>query len=85
MRDHARDLPLVGEFLQHLRVEEGVSPLTVDAYRRDLRRLAGSLVGRNRSFATARPDDLVAHLAALRRAGLGPRSLARQLAAIRGL
>jgi integrase/recombinase XerD len=85
MRDHARDLPLVDEFLQHLRVEEGVSPLTVDAYRRDLRRLAGSLVGRNRSFATARPDDLVAHLAALRRAGLGPRSLARQLAAIRGL
>jgi len=85
MRDHAGDLPLVDEFLQHLRVEEGVSPLTVDAYRRDLRRLAGFLVGRNRSFATARPDDLVGHLAALRRAGLGPRSLARQLAAIRGL
>ena len=85
MRDHARDLPLVDEFLQHLRVEDGVSPLTVDAYRRDLRRLAGFLAGRNRSFATARPDDLVAHLAALRRAGLGPRSLARQLAAIRGL
>lgn len=85
MRDHARDLPLVDEFLQHLRVEEGVSPLTVDAYRRDLRRLAGFLVGRKRSFATAHPDDLVAHLAALRHAGLGPRSLARQLAAIRGL
>jgi integrase/recombinase XerD len=85
MTGHARDLPLVDEFLQHLRIEEGVSPLTIDAYRRDLRRVARFLTARGRSFPTARPDDLVAHLAGLRRAGLGPRSVARHLAAIRGL
>jgi integrase/recombinase XerD len=85
MRAHAPDLPLVAEYLQRLRVEDGASPLTIDAYRRDLRRAASFLATRGRSFETARPDDLVAHLAALRRAGLGPRSLARQLAAIRGL
>ncbi len=76
---------LVDEFLERLRVEEGASPLTVSAYRRDLRRLAAFLVSRRRSLETARPTDLAAHLAALHGAGLGPRSLARTLAAVRGL
>lgn len=73
------------EFLQGLRVEEGASPLTVSAYRRDLRRLARFLVSRRRTLETTRPADLTAHLATLHAAGLGPRSLARHIAAIRGL
>jgi integrase/recombinase XerD len=77
--------PLVDEFLERLRVEDGSSPLTIAAYRRDLRRLVDFLRARRRTLETARPDDLVAHLEALRRNGLGPRSLARGLAAIRGL
>jgi integrase/recombinase XerD len=85
MRAPAPEPPLVSEYLQRLRVEDGASPLTIDAYRRDLRRAAAFLASRGRSFETARGDDLVAHLEALRRAGHGPRSLARQLAAIRGL
>lgn len=75
---------LVDEFLQTLRVEAGASPLTVSAYRRDLRRLAAFLVPRRRILETARPADLSAHLDALHQAGLGPRSLARKVAAIRG-
>lgn len=77
--------PLVDEFLERLRVEDGSSPLTIAAYRRDLRRLVDFLRARRRTLETARPDDLVAHLEALRRHGLGPRSLARGLAAMRGL
>jgi integrase/recombinase XerD len=77
--------PLIDEFLERLRVEEGSSPLTIAAYRRDLHRLATFLRARGRTLGAARPDDLVAHLDALRRAGQGPRSLARALAAIRGL
>jgi len=77
--------PLVDEFLERLRVEDGSSPLTIAAYRRDLRRLVEFLRARRRTLETARPDDLVAHLEALRRNGLGPRSLARGLAAMRGL
>jgi integrase/recombinase XerD len=77
--------PLVDEFLKRLRVEDGSSPLTIAAYRRDLRRLVDFLRARRRTLETARPDDLVAHLEALRRHGLGPRSLARGLAAMRGL
>jgi integrase/recombinase XerD len=85
MRGHAPRPDLVDEFLQSLRVEDGASPLTVSAYRRDLRRLAAFLVTRHRALETARPADLVAHLGALHARGLGPRTRARQIAAIRGL
>jgi integrase/recombinase XerD len=84
MRGHGPAPDLVDEFLQSLRVEEGASPLTVSAYRRDLRRLAAFLVARDRALETARPADLVAHLGALHARGLGPRTRARQIAAIRG-
>ena len=77
--------PLVEEFLERLRVEDGSSALTISAYRRDLSRLAGFLRTRRRTLETARPDDLVAHLDALRRLGRSPRTLARGLAAVRGL
>lgn len=77
--------PLVDEFLERLRVEDGSSTLTIAAYRRDLSRLAAFLRTRRRTLETARPDDLVAHLESLRREGLSPRTLARGLAAMRGL
>ncbi len=85
MTGHAHGRDLVDEFLQSLQVEEGASPLTVSAYRRDLRRLAAFLAARRRTLETARPADLGAHLGALHARGLGPRTLARQIAAIRGL
>ncbi len=76
---------LVGEFLESLRVEEGAAALTVAAYRRDLRRLAAFLAARRRTPETARPADLAAHLGALHARGLGPRTLARHVSALRGL
>jgi integrase/recombinase XerD len=76
---------LVDDFLERLRVEDGCSPLTIAAYRRDLARLVGFLRTRRRTLETARPDDLVAHLETLRRGGRGPHTLARGLAAMRGL
>jgi integrase/recombinase XerD len=76
---------LIDEFLERLRVEDGASALTIAAYRRDLARLAEFLRTRRRAIERARPEDLVAHLEALRRAGLSPRTLARRLAAVRGL
>lgn len=73
----------MGELLRTLQVEAGASPHTVSAYRRDLEGLAVFLASRRRTLETARPSDLAAHLAALQAAGLGARSLARHLSAIR--
>jgi integrase/recombinase XerD len=85
MTAHATGAGLVDEFLERLRVEDGAAALTVSAYRRDLRRLAAFVATRRRTPETARPADLVDYLAALQARGLGPRTLGRQLAAIRGL
>jgi integrase/recombinase XerD len=75
----------VTEFLQALETERGASRHTLAAYGRDLRAVAAALAGRKRSLADARAADLADHLAGLRRRGLGNRSIARHLSAIRGL
>jgi integrase/recombinase XerD len=85
MRADATGADLVDEFLERLRVEDGAAALTVTAYRRDLRRLAAFVSTRRRTPERARPADLVDYLASLQARGLGPRTLGRQLAAIRGL
>ncbi|PYM54795.1 MAG: tyrosine recombinase, partial [Candidatus Rokuibacteriota bacterium] len=84
-RTPAAGTGLIEEFLQRLRVEDGLSPATVEAYRRDLRRLVADLGKHRRTLDTARPEDLVDHLEAAQRVGRSPRTLARRLAAIRGL
>jgi integrase/recombinase XerD len=69
----------IAEHLAALRAERGLAPATVSAYRRDLLDYAAHLGGRP-------PDaDLVAdYVAALHRRGLGPATVARRIAAVRG-
>ncbi len=79
--DEAADL-----YLDHLKVERGLSRHTLDAYGRDLARFLQFAADRGR----AEIDDVTAldvadHLAALAAGGLAPRSRARALVAIRGL
>ncbi len=79
--DRATDL-----FLDHLKVERGLSAATLDGYGRDLSVFLGFLGPRGRVVA----DDVTAldvtdHLVALAERGLGARSRARALVAIRGL
>jgi integrase/recombinase XerD len=81
----AETAALVEAFVDRLRAEHGASPLTVSAYRRDLAGLAGFLQRRGRALEGARAADLGAYLGTLRDDGLSSRSLARKLAAIRGL
>ena len=75
----------VEDFLQALRIERGASPHTLAAYRRDLSRFERFLAEQGASVEKADPSNLSAHLLELRRHGLSPRSLARHLAALRGL
>ncbi len=74
--------PWVARFLDHLRVERGLAPNTLEAYGRDLAKLA--------RFAGQRPlvslerADLERFLMDLHRQGLSFRSIQRVTAAVRG-
>ncbi len=76
---------LVDRYLDALAHERGLAPLTVEAYGRDLRRLAAELEEQGRNLISATPRDLGRHLRGLRRRGLAPRSIRRALVSIRGL
>lgn len=73
-------------YLSHLRVERGLSANTVQAYGSDLARFARFCDERGAGNASSIDRAAVsAYSAALAHAGLGPRSAARNLSAVRGL
>ena len=75
----------VVDFLEALQTEGGASRNTVLAYRRDLADFGRFLVRPRRELATLRARDVSDYLLSLRRRGLGARSVARRLSALRGL
>ncbi|KAA9130779.1 site-specific tyrosine recombinase XerD [Marinihelvus fidelis] len=84
--DTRPDDPLIEAFLDAAWAERGLSANTLDAYRRDLRKLAAFL--RQRSGGTAGlqaagRDALLAFLAAQVQSGLSPRTVTRHLSGIR--
>ena len=77
-------------WLRHLRAERRLSPKTVEAYGRDLGQFLRfcaetGAAHRCEDLSQLAPADLRAFLAARREAGVGNRSLGRQIAALRGL
>lgn len=71
-------------FLDHLGLERGLSPRTLDAYRRDLTRLGEWLATRGVERAgDATAADLDAYTYHLKDQGLAPTSIRRALSAIR--
>ena len=75
----------VADFLEALQTEGGASRNTVLAYRRDLADFGRFLARPRREIATLGARDVSEYLIALRRRGLGARSVARRLSALRGL
>lgn len=75
----------VAEFLGTLRLERGASPNTLSAYRRDLAGFQRFLREQERALGRVGAAELSRYLLRLKRAGLGPRSVARHLSAVRGL
>ncbi|HXA70416.1 MAG TPA: site-specific tyrosine recombinase XerD [Stellaceae bacterium] len=73
----------VEAFLEMLVAERGAAKLTVEAYGRDLVDAAARLAQHGASLERARVEDLRGYIAALGRAELGPRTLARRLSALR--
>lgn len=78
------ELPLeVEAFLTHLVVEKGRSPLTISAYRRDLRRYVAFLAARGTTYPEASATDVDEFAARLRADGLASSSQARVLVSVR--
>jgi integrase/recombinase XerD len=85
MRPLASMEDLIDRYLTELRVERGVSPNTLEAYRQDL--------GKLMHFLARQPTDdparvtrrtMMEYLASLQRAGASPASSARRLSSARG-
>lgn len=72
-------------FLHYLEVERGLSPNTLNAYRRDLAKLEAFAKRRERSLASLTASDLREFLRDLHRHGLSLRSISRATSAVRGL
>jgi len=75
----------VDAFLAHLRVEKGHSPHTIEAYARDLSRWRDFLAEESVALDQAELMHVAGFLVAVAREGLGARSRARALSALRGL
>ena len=76
----------VGAFLDHARVERGLSPRTVEAYGRDLSRFAGFLAECGvETLDGVDAGRVAAFSSSLAARGLAPRSRARALVAVRRL
>jgi integrase/recombinase XerD len=76
--------PVAG-FLGTLHTERGASRHTLAAYRRDLADFNKFLAREGHRLGDVRPDDVVSYLEYARARGLKPSSIARRLAAVRGL
>jgi integrase/recombinase XerD len=76
--------PHIDLFLSTLAVEKGLARNTVEAYSRDLTRLAGFLIQRGvKAWDEAEALQLRSYLSWLRQRGLSVRSIARHLASMR--
>ncbi len=77
------NLRLLSSFLDYLKVEKGLAPLSVAAYRSDLEQYAGYLLKRKRGLRDARRQEVRDFLNSLLSNGVDGRSVARKLSALR--
>ena len=76
---------LLDEYLNHLLVEKGLSPNTLQAYRRDLGKFVDYLVAQSCAPKDATQSHVLGFLKHLRDGGLSARSSARALVSVRSL
>ena len=79
------NLRLLNSFLDYLKVEKGLAPLSVAAYRSDLEQYSEFLLKRKRGLKDARRQEVRDFLNALFANGLDGRSVSRKLSALRHL
>ncbi len=77
------DLRTLSGFLDYLKIEKGLAPLSISAYSTDIRQFAGFL--KKRSLLNARRDDVRAFIQQLFANSVDGRSVGRKLSALRHL
>ncbi len=75
----------VERFLNYLTVEKGLSENTLEAYKRDIRKFTKHLTENNKQITNFRRGDITSFLNHLRDSGNQATTLARNIAALRGL
>jgi integrase/recombinase XerD len=75
----------IDAYLDHLRVERRLAPLTLESYSRDLAALGRFAEGAGTPIEALTRQDLEAFVRGLLTSGLSPRSTARAVASVRGL
>jgi integrase/recombinase XerD len=76
---------VVSDFLDYLRIEKGLAPLSISAYTTDICQFAEFLEQRKRTLLTARRNDVREFLQQLFSYQVDGRSVARKLSALRHL
>jgi len=79
--NNMKQFPQIDQFLNAVRLEEGLAVNTIEAYRRDLTAFAAYLGGKSAEAITKR--DIIGYLQALYEMGLNPASVNRCLSAIK--
>jgi len=77
------DTRVIAAFIDYLKVEKGLAPLTVAAYTRDIEQFRSSLAAKRRTLNNCRRDDVRAFLNRLFSDQVDGRSVARKLSALR--
>jgi integrase/recombinase XerD len=83
VRSAEPNLRFVSSFLDYLKVEKGLAPLTVSAYQSDLAQYSEFLQKRKRALREARRQDVRDFLNSLLSNGVDGRSVARKLSTLR--
>ena len=73
------------QFLNFLTVEKGLSSNTLEAYRRDIGKFSVFLKKNNKKFVNFKRADILAFIDQMRNDGNQPATIARNIAALRGL
>src|SRR5205085_1060069 len=76
---------LLASFIDYLKIEKGLAPLTISAYTTDIGQFAGFLEERNRTLTAARREDVRDFLQELFSSRVDGRSVGRKLSALRQL
>jgi len=74
---------VIARFLDYLKIEKGLAPLTVSAYTTDLVQFSGFLSQQKRTLLKARRDDVRGFIQQLFSNSVDGRSVARKLSALR--